>query len=559
MTQFPWRSREELVHQIVTLHREGMSKRAITRAVGVSRNTVKSVLAAHAAERLAPQSALLPAPSRAPRPKRIDAFQARIAELFARYPHITAQRVFEILTDEGFGGGYTAVKKHVRKLRPPKRPAPSLTAPTYAPAEMAESDWSPYSIEFTAGKRAVVQAFAYVLTHSGRKSFSVFERNDLHALMDGHNHAFERFRGCAHRCTYDGQVLVALRWEGAQPIYNPRFLAFAAHYEFRPRAVRGDPNAKPRAERGFWDFERSFLNGRSFRDLDDMRAQLAERLDRIVDVRRRHGRTCLDRVAEEKDLLIPLPRHPYDTARVAYRVCSIDGFVDWEGNRYAVPYEHVTDILPVRATQRELFVYAADLACIARHELAPRGAGLKLDPAGVHPSPQRKTPVDLEQLAVAFQGLGEGGASFFRLLTAGPPRIWGHQARCILLLRGRFATHDLDAALAHAARFGALEHRVVARILEARSSPRTLDEYIADDTARRLEATLGERRTEPRDLTEYDRLPLARSTPAPATEPRQESPPCPSETPRPDTIPLAPTATKTSPSSDCDDTSSSSA
>jgi hypothetical protein len=72
----------------------------ITRAVGVSRNTVKAVLAAHAGERSAPHSAL-PAPTAtAPRPRKTDAFRGRIAELFVRYPDITARRVFEILRDE---------------------------------------------------------------------------------------------------------------------------------------------------------------------------------------------------------------------------------------------------------------------------------------------------------------------------------------------------------------------------------------------------------------------------------------------------------------------------
>ena len=234
-----WRSREELVHQIVTLARDRLSRRAIARALGVSRNTVKAVLAAHAAQREAAHTALPPRPARAPRPKQIDAYQGRIAELFVRYPDITAQRVFEIITAEGFTGGYTAVKQHVRTVRAPATPAPSLTAPTYGPGEMAESDWSPYPIDFTSGGRVEVQAFSYVLTYSPRKAFGVYTSNDLHALMDGHEQAFARFGGCAHRCTYDSQKPVVLRWEGTQPIYNPRFLAFAAHYEFRPRAVRG--------------------------------------------------------------------------------------------------------------------------------------------------------------------------------------------------------------------------------------------------------------------------------------------------------------------------------
>jgi hypothetical protein len=104
--------------------------------------------------------------------------------------------------------------------------------------------------------------------------------------------------------------------------------------------------------------------------------------------------------------------------------------------------------------------------------------------------------------------MGEGAATFFQLLSAGPFRVWGHQARCILLLRAHYATTDLDAALRHAACFGALEHGAVQRILETRCSPRTLDEYVAEDTARRLEEKLGERRTIPRHLTEYDRLAL---------------------------------------------------
>jgi transposase len=552
-----WRSREELEHQIVSLARDGLSRRAITRAVGVSRNTVKAVLKAHRVARERAHAALTPRPPRAPRASKLDAFKPRVAELMTRFEDITAQRVYETLRSEGFDGGYTAVKKHVRKVRRVPSCTPSLTTPEYEPGEMSESDWSPYTMDF-AGRRVVVQALSYVLVSSKRKYFGLYASNDLHALMDGHARAFERFRGCARRCKYDSQKPVVLRWEGNQPIYNPRFLAFSSHYEFRPLAVRrAHPNDKPRTERSFWEVERSFLNGRSFRDIDDMRAQLAEWLDTIVDHRRRYKTTALERFVHEHEHLVPLPRHPYDTARVVYRVCGIDGFVDWDGNRYAVPYDHVTDILPVRVTQRELFVYAADLSCIARHELAPRGEGLKLDPAGLHPPPQRRSPVDLDQLHVAFDGMGERAAAFFRLMSLGAPRVWGSQARQILLLRERYGTADLDAALGHAAAFGALDHRAVERILAARSTPRTLDEYVADDTARRLEKTLGYARTKPRDLTEYDRLPVASGPPSALATHTEETRACPNETKKMDATTPKP-ATTTSPSSDSDDTSGSS-
>jgi len=415
---------------------------------------------------------------------------------------------------------------------------------------MSESDWSPYDVRYTDGQRDKVQAFSYVLTYSRRKYLDLYRHADLFGLMDGHVQAFTRFDGCAHSCTYDGQKCVVLRWEGQQPIYNPRFLAFAAHYEFRPRAVRGQPNAKPRVERGFWELVRSFFNGRSFVDFEDMRAQLAHWIDTIADQRRRYGQTPLDRFPQEREHLVPLPRHPYDTARVLYRLCSIDGFVAFEGNAYAVPYDHVTDILPLRVTQNELFVYAADLTCVARHELVHRGKGLKLDPHGFHPKPGRQSLVDLDKLRVAFEHMGEGAATFFHLMSAGPPRVWGHQARKILLLRERYDTADLDHALAHATRFGAFGHHAVGRILAARALPRSLDEYVAEQTVHRITDALGQPRTAPRDLSTYDRLPGA-----PRAGHPQEPKSCPDD-PRAPTTLLPREAT--SPPSDCGDTSPSS-
>ena len=493
-----------------------MSARAIARALGISRNTVKKILEKHAEAREQPHTALPTPPRRAPRAKKIDDYRTKVEQLINKYDGsgnddatrqpITAQRVFEILTEGGYDGGYTAVKELVRELRPKPKPKPSLQTPDWGPGKMAESDWSPYTLQL-GGRRVKLQLFSYVLSRSKRKYYQAYESYDVHALMAGHVEAFERFGGVAERCKYDGQKAVAIRWEGNQPIYNPRFLAFCAHYEMRPWALRGNPNRRPNVERGFWTHERSFLVGREFRDLEDFRAQLRVWLDGTVDQRRRKGSSALERFAEEAPHLVALPRHPYDTARVVYRTCGIDGFVDYGGNRYAVPYDHVTDILPLRITQHELYVYAADFECIARHELAERGGHHEIDPGGLHRRPPGRPAIDLDQLRLAYEGMGEGSVHFFRLLSSGPARSWSMPARRILTLRERYATEDVDAALGHAARYGALGYDSVERILEARHRPRCLDEYVAAETAQRLGETLGQGRTRRSDLSEYDRLP----------------------------------------------------
>ena len=260
------RSREELVAIIVERSKRGDGRRAIARSLGVSRNTVRTVLESHEEAREEASSALVAPPTRAPRASKLDGFRPRVAALLDRFPDITAQRVFEITSGEGFTGGYTAVKKLVRAMRPPPRPTPSLVTIDYGPGEMSESDWSPYEVRFTSGKAMTVEALSYVLVVSKRKAFGLYDSNDLHALMDGLERAFARFGGCARECKFDSQKPVVLRWEGQQPIYNPRFLAFSSHYEFRPLAVRrGHPNDKPRTERSFWEVERSNASPKSSR------------------------------------------------------------------------------------------------------------------------------------------------------------------------------------------------------------------------------------------------------------------------------------------------------
>jgi hypothetical protein len=171
----------------------------------------------------------------------------------------------------------------------------------------------------------------------------------------------------------------------------------------------------------------------------------------------------------------------------------------------------VTDFLPVRITQRELFVYAADLSLVARHELSARSAGRDLDPMGFHRRDRRHSAADLEQVEKTYADLGEDAALFFaRLLGRMPTNVAGYHARQILLLRERYASSDLGVAFRHALAYDALDHRAVERILALRATPRRLAEYVAEETERKVAALFGAE-ARPRDLDEYDRLPLTRA------------------------------------------------
>jgi transposase len=518
----PKRPRDRtLVYDVVRLANDGMSRRAIARALGISRNTVRAILQEHRNAREQPHTAL--SPPAAARPSMLDPFRPAVQQLLTTYPDITAQRVLEILRGEkDYEGGDTIVKQLVRRLRPKPPPSPSLETPPRVPGDMGECDWSPFQVNFTHASPTTLQAFGYTLRFSTRKFYRFFESNDLHALMDGHVHAFERFGGATHKCTYDSQKPVVLRWEGNRPIYNPRFIDFATHYELQAVAVRRAPNRKPRVERSFYELLLSFFKGRSFRDRDDLQAQLVYWMDTIADLRplkRMKRRTRMELFAEEQPLLRPLPRHPYDTARVLYKLCDIAGWIAWQGNWYSLPYEYVTELLPVRITEHELFVYKPDLNCLARHELKPRGAQEYSVLPG-HRPPRAEHGPDLDQLRLAFQDIGDPGPAFLEALEKREPRSATYHARRVLLLRESYDTTEIQKAISHALTYGALEHASVERILGARSDRRRLDEYIAEASAKKLSSLVAQSCTEPRDLLEYDALPCRGVT----TKPKGEEP-----------------------------------
>ena len=102
-------------------------------------------------------------------------------------------------------------------------------------------------------------------------------------------------------------------------MYNPRFLAFATHYGFRPLACRPRrPQTKGKVERPFHYVETNLLNGRTFRTLAHLNEVTAWWLAEVADVRihAETRQTPLARHAEELPHLIALPAAAYEVAPV---------------------------------------------------------------------------------------------------------------------------------------------------------------------------------------------------------------------------------------------------
>ena len=91
-------------------------------------------------------------------------------------------------------------------------------------------DYSTYDLDFSDEGRRRVHAFSYVLGYSRRQYLHFVEAQDFATTVREHIRAFEHLGGVAATCLYDNMKVVVSGYDGDEPVYNPRFLAFAAHY-----------------------------------------------------------------------------------------------------------------------------------------------------------------------------------------------------------------------------------------------------------------------------------------------------------------------------------------
>jgi transposase len=496
---------DNVIHQIVILFQGGASIRRIARSLHIGRRTVQRVLDQHEKARTAGPTRDMPG-STPQRASQLDAFDTAIRDLLARYPDITVQRVHEELRRLGYQGGYTILSQRVRTLRP-RTPVEPVQRFETTMGQQAQMDYSTYDLDFTVEGRRRVYAFSYVLGYSRRQYLQFVESQDFATTVREHIRAFEHLGGVAATCLYDNMKVVVIGYDGDEPVYNPRFLGFAAHYGFRPVACRPRrPQTKGKVERKFGHVDSSLLNGRSFRSLEHLNETTAWWLAEVADVRvhRQTRARPLDRHAEERPFLLALPERPFDCSEVVYRTVDAEGFVVYRQNFYSAPWRLIGQTVAVRVGENEVTIYDRSFVATGVHRLFPRGTTGQRSDKKEH-EPPRDAQKRSEQLTQRFAEFGPAGTRFLEGLLA-ESRYGKSQAERVLSLVAAYPRGDVIAALERAVQYGAFSLGAIQRILAARSQPKTPLDFLADDHRTYQDRLLDQEPTPPRPMSDYQAL-----------------------------------------------------
>ncbi len=270
----------EVSMQIKFFAREGVAKAAIARRFGVSRQTVHNHLK---------RSGPFPKP-RGKRGSKLDLFKKYIRARLEKFD-LPATVLFGELKKLGYRGGLTILRELVRPLKEEFTRRVTERFETL-PGQQAQIDWGECGMITVGGERKKLYVFVMVSGYS-RMMYARFTTSSrLPVLLACLTRALGAL-GIPREILVDNMKQAVEQHDVTTGVvrWNQQFLDFADHHGYLPVASPPYwPRVKGKVERGVGYIKTSFLEGRSFSDLDDLNRQLDVWLDTVANVRT-HGTT----------------------------------------------------------------------------------------------------------------------------------------------------------------------------------------------------------------------------------------------------------------------------
>ncbi len=457
---------EQLENTVIYMHlQQGKSIRKLSAELKISRKRIRRIIGCHQRQRN--EGEALASPQK--RASKLDAFKDRIHQLITQYDKPTAQRIYELIKQDGYQGKISILQGYVSKLKDDNKQKIIRCVETL-PGQRASHDRSEYYIDFMDVPSKKIIILSYILNYSRRQYLEIVQDKTQLTLFNCIVRAFIYFNGVPCEIKSDNQKACVDRWEYGRPVYNRQYLSFASHYGFTPLTITpGKPTENLKVERPFYYLETNFFNSREFRNEQDLKQQLEDWLTNVNDMRvhRTTGQTPIALYKEELPYLIPLPRVHYDTSTIEYRIVNRESCIQWQNYYYYVPKNYLFESCPVRVTGDTIFIYSPDFKLIVSYCLAIKGQKERY--IGIEQKPGKPVNLKNEEIKQRLFDMGEPMISYVQIqlkLKQRPALIE------LLSLKVTYSTADILKAVGRAMEYGTYDIRTLKNFLKMHASPR---------------------------------------------------------------------------------------
>ena len=339
----------EVFMDIISLHRQGLSMRAIARRLGIHRNTVKKHI----------ESETWPQYRKKKRQKSIlDPYRQVIDDYLAEDAY-QATWILERIKNMGYSGSYETVRDYVRSVKERRSRLAYIRFET-EPGRQAQVDWGDFQVANPDGSTTTKYLFLMILGYSRAMYIEFVNQCTLETFLDCHIRAFRYLQGIPAEILYDNMKQVVVGRNKGKAVFNNEFLHFAHHYGFTPKACPPySPWVKGKVERPMEYVRQRFWRGYRYTTLKKLNCDAVHWLDTTANTRRHgtHGQPIHERWQQELTSLLTLPPSDYDTSLKVFRKVYKDCQISYNGNRYLVPHQMVGKQVMLKIKHHRISIY----------------------------------------------------------------------------------------------------------------------------------------------------------------------------------------------------------
>ena len=324
------------VHNV---YKQTQSIRKTAKILGISRNTVKKLLAMNEA----------PAYHRTIYKSKLDDYKEQIVEWCCEPYCFNGTRIYRELTSRGYTGSIGPVYRYLRQVNEDIRNHISSKATVRhesPPGDQAQFDWTEYDVLIGSRYRKVY-CFAMILAASRKKAVCFSLKADADAIYEAIQELFDDLGGVTLELLIDNPKSLVIENNPKSQVevkYNPYALLVARHLGTELNACPCYwPRKKGKVERPFKYIEEQFIKGTAFVSMDDLNRRGKEFVNEWCSCKHSTTQKIPNEhyLKEEKAILLPLPNSHYYKTSLKKRIVSPDSFVSIDSNKYSVPVKYV--------------------------------------------------------------------------------------------------------------------------------------------------------------------------------------------------------------------------